>query len=336
MAREPMPANRSSDSQLFEQLARQAIDETETEIFTESTGAEELENDGDRSLEATETIDGEEADDDGEAKGDDEGDEGTDEEAGEDDGEAEEPDAIEEPPQPRERRGDPEVPLRQTREELRAERERTQRLEAELAALRIARQQAPPAPQEPTVKPDMFADPEGYEKYVLDQATQRAMAQVTAQRLESSLAEAHADHGEEFTFAYNQAKAILDRGPGDAEARALHARINNSPDPGRSLMRWAEPKLAEYREQQAAQEDEQFARMAEARGLDPRMIARMVAKPHPGRLAEREIVDGRSQQSGRRMPPSLNSQTGNGAQMRYDPRGVDGSEGAIFDDAFRS
>jgi hypothetical protein len=336
MARAPMPAARSDDSLLFEQLAKQAIDETETEIFTEATGADEPENDGDKSLEATETIDGQEADDDGEVKSDDDGEEPDveDSEDGADEGETEEAEPeVREPDQRQQRRGDPEVPLRQTREELRAERERVQRLEAELAALRVRPPEAV-KPPEPQAKPDMFSDPEGHERWVLEQATQRALAQVTAQRLEASLAEAHQDHGEEFTFAYSQAKAILDRGPGDPEARALHARINNSPDPGRALMRWAEPKLQAYREEQQAQEDERLAEMLEARGIDPRQVARLVAQNGAG--ARREPMNGRSEQSaGRPRLPSLNSQTGNGAQ-RYDPRGVDGSEQAIWDDATNS
>lgn len=100
-----------------------------------------------------------------------------------------------------------------------------------------------PAPQpvkaaEKAKAPDMFSDPEGYQTWLraeikadLEGATQQQQERL----LNSSLADAHEQHGKEFEEAYN----ALVRNPNDPAIRAAAQRIMSDPlRAGRELMKW--------------------------------------------------------------------------------------------------
>jgi hypothetical protein len=124
---------------------------------------------------------------------------------------------------PRSRLKEETAKLRTMEETAKADRERYQ---TDLAALnrrldemaaRPAHQPAQPvaAKVEPTpaaAKPDMFTDPEGYEKWVLAEARKDASLEVgkivTERFVSASMADAHETHGDEFVKAYENLTGI--------------------------------------------------------------------------------------------------------------------------------
>jgi hypothetical protein len=84
------------------------------------------------------------------------------------------------------------------------------------------------APKEPVKveKPDPLLDPEGYEKYLETKFEEKLL---NNQR-EASLAQAHRVHKKEFEDAYEAAQKAVDP--------ALRARMQQSRDPGETLMEW--------------------------------------------------------------------------------------------------
>jgi hypothetical protein len=260
-------------------------------------------NDGDRSLEEPEDPLGIEE---------------PDQEASADDGgepeaqqaEGEEPEG-EEPEQQYER--DPAyVPSTRLREETDARRN-AEREAAEWRARydetqRLLRPQQPQQPPPPT--PDMFADPEAWKQ----DFRQQVINETRQSMQRASIEEARARYGAEFDHAYQ----LLDSDPRlTREAQAVLASLN----PGEAIMRLAEPYMGEFRQQRQEQE------LAQAQQIAARNGYTLV----PGRGGPTS----RPQQL-RNNPPSLNGASGGGntRRERLDPRGMDGSEEAIFREAF--
>jgi hypothetical protein len=124
----------------------------------------------------------------------------------------------------------PQVPswrIREINEEKRA-------LQAERDALLAERQQwqrQQPTPQtqrEPAKveRPDPLLDPDGYASFVREEIRQEALAE----RREESLQRAAETHPAEFQEAYTAAQKAVDP--------ALRARMQNSRDPGKTLLEW--------------------------------------------------------------------------------------------------
>ena len=301
MANELSPEERAE-----EQAISAAISDTEEEIFKAGIGSEEDENDGDKSLEEMDDPTGGKPDEpDQEASTDDSG-EAAEPEGEEPEGEAEEP---EEPVQ---------EPARVPSYVVREQRERAERAEREANEWRarydeVQRLSRPPQPQQPPPpEPDMFADPEAWKR----DFRQQTINEVRQTMARASVEEARARYGAEFEHAYH----LLDSDPRlQREAQAVLASLN----PGEAIMRLAEPYMGEFRQQRQEQE------LAEAQQVAARNGYTLV----PGRGGP---SNSRPQSQLRNNPPSLNGASGGGntRRERLDPRGMDGSEDAIFREAF--
>lgn len=233
-------------------------------------------------------------------------------------------------------------------------RSTTDRHQSEVAALNkrlddiLLRVQQPQPQQQtqqeapkPAIKPDMFTDPEGYEKWVLDQAQARAASQavdVYQQRfVESSMADAHDTHGEEFVKAYEGLTGInpvtkqVTR-PGlqnDPIIRAQVARVVNAPNPGRALMKWHKEQTALQR---VGSDPDKFAEQVrnetrETLMKDPEFRKQLLAELR-GEAAQ---ADNGRPRNVTRFPKSLGDASGSQSAQRVNPADFDGSEEGIFE-----
>jgi hypothetical protein len=333
----------------FLQDVNAAIAGTEDEIFRDALEDDLDDNDGDRSLE--EMGDGLEGDpldeDDIEVEEDigpekDEKEDEDDEEAEEASGEEEDEEAEDDQPT-RDQRGrfdrqKPNIPPSRLREESERARQAEQREQDAIRRLEImearfndmqARLNVPPPAktdkQEPAPKPDMFAEPEKYEQWVLDQAEQRAAQRFNAQfaerdrqaqerqnaRVDDSLnTAARGDRGWEFQAAYSRLTSLDPKNPAD---RATVQRIYGAPDPATALFDWWDQNGGEqYREHVISQ------LMPRQRG-EPRGERRQVQQPR------HEI------RQPQRIMRSLNSASGSNSSRVSDPDMLDGSESSVFE-----
>lgn len=119
--------------------------------------------------------------------------------------------------------------VREINEEKRVLAEKLTALDEAVKAERIQwqqRQQKPLPEPEKVTKPDPLLDPEGYEKYLENLFEERLLND----RRENSLANAHKTYKGEFDEAYAAAQKQIDP--------ALKARMQQSRDPGETLMEW--------------------------------------------------------------------------------------------------
>jgi hypothetical protein len=321
-----------------------AVANTEGEIFEDALGDDPLEDDGDTSLE--EMGEGLEGDD---LEEEDEAEEEGEAEASEED--AEQPplaaQAEEEEEQPRDQQGrfDTQqqdrrgVPSGRLREEAQARRQAEQEateLRRQLAEMNgrvtelSTRVNATPKPatSETPAKPDMFADPEGYERWVIAEAEKKADAKIQErfgayeqqqqQQREANLnanleRTATGERGFEFQAAY---RALTSLDPKDANARATVQRILSSPDQGQAILDWFEENGAEdFRESVARQLGLAPVPRQQQRGNGQRQQPRQQS-PQP----RNEV----------RLPPSLNNARGGGRQQTNDPEMLDDSDSSVF------
>jgi hypothetical protein len=187
--------------------------------------------------------------------------------------------------------------------------------------------------QTPRQAPDMFADPEGYRQFVLDEAAKLAdervaravgsirqeQQQAQEARLNAAFeAEATSPRAYEFNTAYRDLTSLDPNVPGN---RTLVNRITSSPDPVKALYEWWEKDShPDYIDNVRNQVRSHYA---PARGN--------------GRQVEQRGFDRQTQPEPRREwrnPRSLNGATGGGSQHRDDARGLDGSDQSIFGSAF--
>lgn len=337
----------------FQLDVNQAVANTEAEVFDAATGDEELENDGDTSLEEMgEGLEGDDLDEDedeaeeetaeadkvdADAEEDEEADEEQDETVAADEAEEEEPQRdergrFEEQERPDRR----EIPLRAERERRRQAEERAERVERDYAELRgrldeIARRQnAPPPPveQKQSERPDMFADPEGYDRWrqerddrrtqeLVNQAIgafQQFQQQQQRARVDANLElAARGERGWEFGAAYVKLKNVIDRDPNNPAVQAIRRRIEDSPDPARELFAWWDENGGpEYREQVLTQlMPHQDRGNSRQRSTQPRHVTQLP-------------------ESMRRNPPSLNSARGGQRHEIADPEMMDDSDDSVF------
>ena len=307
----------------------QAIADTEDEIFRDANSTDPLDNDGDRSLEEMgDGLEGEQLDE-----------EADEDEADEEAGETEEVEAqASDEPEPEQREEIPAAPaedrsrqgmvpsgrLREVREAKEAE---INALRAEFEAFKAGINQRPqPQQQQPPAEPpDMFADPEGFRRHVIEQANAAAQYR----HVEASLQDAAETHGENFQTAYRELQNL-----GQSERQQFGnspsiARIWNAPNPGRALMSWhaQQSTLKEVGNDPNAW----LERKLQERLNDPDFLAAAV-----------ERARGSARQSGAReytrtrAPnlPSLNAASGSSHHVE-DPDLYDPSERAVFDFATR-
>jgi hypothetical protein len=191
-------------------------------------------------------------------------------------------------------------------------------------------------------KPDMFSDPDGYEKWVLEEADRRAEARVE-QRLRESMEQqqqremarvnenlsraARGQRGFEFREAFDRLTSL---DPRDQRNRDLVRGIYESADPASALFEWWEENGGpEYREAIYAQVAGEPA-PRQQRGFDRHGASNEMRRQAPAR---NEVRYSGGQQ--RRMPPSLNSAVGGGRQQINDPEMLDNSDDAVFRFAMR-
>lgn len=341
----------------YQDTINNAVKATEQEIFADALGDDELDMDGDTSLEDMgDGLEGEvEADDaedpDGQGEGDEAEAEGEDgEEAELEAGEGEGDEGAEE--QPSDQRGkfqqdDRRIPPGRLREEAEARRtaeaalrERDERIASmgqqiaeyngRLTEL-SARVNAPRQEQktEAPPKPDMFAEPEKYEAWVIAEADRRAEAKIEQrftsfqqqqqqrelQRVDQSFqTAARGPRQFEFNAAYN---ALTSLNPADRNARALVNGILTAPDPAKAMFDWWEENGAsEYRENI----------------LNQLLPADQRPRPRAdgGRQQPQQRSQVRHEIRGPQRLPSLNGASGSNSQRTADPEMMDGSEASIF------
>lgn len=214
----------------------------------------------------------------------------------------------------------------------------------DLLAVRAAPQPAPVAkvePAAPAPKPDMFTDPEGYEKWVLAEARSNAAAEmgkvVTERFVTASMADAHEQHGDEFVKAYENLTGInpvtqqvvrqIDRT--DPVRQGEINRIISAPNPGRALMKWQQQQATLARVGSDPAKFEQDIRTAEAARLkaDPEfrkeLLAALTAEAAQGNNGRPRTVT--------RFPKSLSDAAGGQSAQTRDPSEFDSSEESAFD-----
>jgi len=320
-----------------------AIADTEDEIFREAMGDEELDNDGDNSLEEMgegpggDHLDDEDVVEEYDTEVDPEADQVLQAEPGEqeaDEGEEEgeeaeegEQEGYEQPPYQEPQRGVPSYRVREESERARVAEERAIALERELAQMRgrmdelstrvnqPARQQQPAAPPP---EPDMFTDPEGWKVHQRTELTRQVRAEVqqqmgverqqqqmqVAQRVEASFgAAANSERRYEFLDAYDR---LTHLDPNDPRNRETVIGITQAGDPAQALFDWFDSY--------------NVATQRPPRGHRP--APRQQEPQHEVRLPPN--------MGGRRGPPSLNSMGGGGPGQRVDPDMLDDSDAAVF------
>jgi len=303
-----------------EEIIAGAIAGTEQEIFDEATGQAEDENNGDRSLEEMDDVPGETEEGDDDRGDDDLGHDGQPDEGDEQDGEidASEEEGEEPEPEPEGRTGRiPSSRLREEAERRRAAEQERDNFRAELAALRVAQQQARQPQQEQPAKPDLFSDPDGWA------AEQRAQIErdLTARHVNAALADAHDEHGEEFVAAY---KALTSLNPSDPVARSTVQRIWDAPNPGKAVMRW-------YGEQKILREvggdpNAYKQKVAQEIMSDPEFRRQILAEMR----GEATRGDGGRPRTTTRLPRSLNGAAGGGSMRNSDPELYNDSDNSVF------
>ena len=310
----------------------EAVADTEKEIFDEALGQESLEATGDNSLEQMDDDLAADAGDDADA-----GDQDADQ------GEGEQPDAksgeVKADTTTRDEKtgqfkaeADRRVPSGRLREQteraMRAEVERDtlktelENFRREFDALKTGltrpqpQQQQQQQPQKEQV-PDMFADPEGYGKYMEAKAEQIA----TRRFATASFDDAREQHGDAFAKAYSELTQIGQAEVNQVGRSATVASILNAPNPGRALMNW-------HKQQATAREvgndpNAWLEKQIEARLNDPEFQAKFL-----------ERVRGTARQNGAtqtRLPPSLNGQTGGSQHAgNGDPELYNNTEESVF------
>jgi hypothetical protein len=338
-----------------------AIAGTEDEIFTDAMGDEPLDLDGDRKLEAmADDIGDEDADPDAdEAEGEDEleddalGDSEVDTEVDPDAQEVDE--GVDAQGQGDQREDDQgRVPAGRFREISERAREaqgeaddlryRLQVAEARINDLVTMGRQPQPQPinngqqqaqpqqrQDQATPPDMFADPDGWQQWVVDQADRRAEARIREgfgglQRQQAAIEEnriqtnmeatASGPNGWLFQEAFRQLTS-LER---NRESAAIVTEIISDRDPGGAVLEWFE---------ETGRAEQFMGSVAQQLGIEP--------APQRGRPQQEPRREYRLPQSmQRRQPPSLNEARGGLRRggMDADPRGFDGTEQSIADYAF--
>lgn len=361
-------------SPLEDRLLTEAVANTDNELFKAAfdTPEEGESDDGDRSAEEMEDDLGAEADASDE-KSEDQADasEESAEDKGETDGDKEEDAARDdkgrftsEKPDKGEGKGEDKghmVPRSRLAEETNKRREiedarkaDDERHKTEIAAVnkrlddmlaRLAQPQPQPQPQQtpekPPAKPDMFTDPEGYEAWVLNKARSDAATQASEvyrnNFVESSMADAHETHGEEFVKAYEgltginpvtkQVTRAVDRN--DPMTRAEVARIINAPNPGRALMNWHKQQTTLQR---VGSDPDKFAEQIrtetrEALMKDPEFRKQLLADLK----SEAAQADNGRPRNVTRFPKALEDASGSRSAQRVDAADLDGSEEGIFE-----
>lgn len=298
-----------------DEVLQEMMADTEKEIFGDAIGEKELDSDEiDTQPEQMEGVDGQPLGDEGEPEEDEgeEPEEETPEEEQEEDS-GDEP-AEQEPDQRM-------VPSHRLREEANARRlaeARTAELDARLKMLEAQQRQPQQPPTQPQQEPDMFADPEGWQR-VHDQ---RLMQQWNAQRVEMSLQAAASERGEYFMEAHRRLAGLRASNPA---ADPMIQQMMNSWDPGKAVLQWFDQNGGQQweSERNGARRQQLIAELSRIDGQD---YSQNFTTQQRGQPRQRNVIRG---------PVSLNGASGKGTHRELDPDLYDNSERAVFDFATR-
>lgn len=344
----------------FDSVLKDAIIETEKEIFAEAFGREDLTLDetGDRSLEAMgDGLEGQNEPDEDEASEDEEAEKAV---TGDTEDQAKDETKVEAKPEAEDRQDErgrvPSGRLREQTERTRAaETERDAfkaQLDAEKAAsqkavadlnakfdalLALQRQQAqPPKPAEtvkPETPPDLFENPTAFAEH-LQKGVQAELAamrqQMQNERINLSMENARSRHGETFDGAFT---AIRKLDPSNPDNRALVQRLAASPNPGEAMVAWHKRNeaLREVGDDPTAYKAKIAEDTRKALMADPEFRKQLLE----GLRAEAATGDNGQPRTTVRLPQSLNRAAGNNTRSPNDLELFDGSDQAIFESAFR-
>lgn len=190
------------------------------------------------------------------------------------------------------------------RDALRAERDRIAQ-ERDDFQRRFHATQKPAEPAK-VEKPDPLLDPEGYEKYLETKFEEKLLNN----HRESSLATAHRTYKQEFEEAYAAAQKQIDP--------ALAARMQQSRDPGETLMQWHRERktMAEV----GSDPNAYFEKRFEAYLADPANQAKMLERIRGGVQPQ---PNGAARQAAPvNLPPSLTRATNASADMSADDNDI--------------
>lgn len=197
------------------------------------------------------------------------------------------------------------IPSWRLREETEARRLATQerdneraaraQLERELQTLR-----KPAQPEKAAERPDPLLDPEGYERHLETKFEQRLINE----RRESSLELARRTHKADFDEAYKSAQQTIASGD-----RTLMVRMNQSRDPGETLMEWH--KEQKVRQEVGSDPNAWLEKKLEERLKDPAFVAKVLEQSRG--TAQTTTPSGRPLV---KLPPSLNGASRANAQLR--------------------
>lgn len=202
---------------------------------------------------------------------------------------------------------------------------------------RAPRGEAPKAPEPPKVEtvPDIFEDPKGFAEHItkgFQSELNKRDQQLAAQRVETSMAIAHAFHKDTFEEAWGAINKLDPRNP---DAQQTVQRIYASPNPGEALVNWHKRSktLAEVGDDPAAFRERIAKETRENLMKDPEFRKQIVAELRGE--AARPGADGNPRTT-TRLPPALNRASGSNLGVgRVDPGAVEDSEQAVADAAWR-
>jgi hypothetical protein len=349
-----------------DKMLKEAISNTEAELFRGATDlADPQESDGEADRSQEEMGDGLE----GQVDKSDEDDETDGEKADGEEAEGDEPEAegdeaerddkgqfkAKEPEVAKEEQPKGRVPVaellterkaRQAAEDaLKTERESSKAaldaMNARLDNILLSQQRTQEKPAEPvkSEKPDQFAEPEKWEQWLRNDISQA----FNRQRIESSLADAHDQHGDEFVKAYqnliginikNAADRSVQVNLNDPVVMAATERIRNSPNPGRAVMQWnaqqqvlreVGPDPAKYRETIEKQAREKLM-------ADPEFRKEVFAKLK----GEASGANGGPPRNVVRIPKSLSDVAGGSSANRHDGQNLSDSDADVFADTWKT
>jgi len=183
--------------------------------------------------------------------------------------------------------------VREINEEKRAALAELETLRAERAQWQ-QRQEAKPAPVEKVARPDPLLDPEGYANAIRQELREERLNE----QREESLQKAAETHPEEFKEAYAAAQKAVDP--------ALRARMQNSRDPGKTLLEWHRDN--KVKAEVGHDPNAWLEKKLEERLNDPAFLQKAI-----------ERSKGLTQENGRprvELPPSLNGASRSNAALK--------------------
>jgi hypothetical protein len=209
----------------------------------------------------------------------------------------------------------------------------------ELALRQIDDLRRPPAaklaePVAPKAAPDIFEDPKGFVEFIQQgfrSELQQRDTQLANQRVETSMAIAHAFHKDTFEKAFSAINGLNPQNPDD---RVTVQRIYAAPNPGEALVAWHKRNetLKLVGDDPTTYAENIRKETREALMKDPEFKKTLIAELR----AEATRGDNGTPRSITRLPTSLHRASGSnlGAE-RGDPHQYDDSDSAVADAAWR-